>query len=163
MHNEPVGKQKLIEPIIINDDIYLQNWLNADYKTNAYHHEECVYETRQGELVRSKSEAMLVDMYFNLGVPYLYECGVDIGFNKTKYLDFTLLDVKNRKEIYREHMRLLDDEFYREHNLRKINEYRHAGIYPGKNLIITHEAVGSPFNIRDIEKMIIELFDFPYQ
>ena len=58
MHNEPVGKQKLIEPIIINDDLYLQNWLNADYKTNAYHHEECVYETRQGELVRS-----------NLGIP----------------------------------------------------------------------------------------------
>ena len=69
MHNEPVGKQKLIEPIIINDDIYLQNWLNADYKTNAYHHEECVYDTRQGELVRSKSEAMLADMYFNLGIP----------------------------------------------------------------------------------------------
>ena len=56
-------------------------------------------------------------------------------------------------------MGLLDDEEYRYHNLRKIEEYRKNGIFAGKNLFITHESNGCPLNIREIEKCIMWMLD----
>ena len=64
----------------------------------------------------------------------------------------------NRREIYHEHMGLLDDEEYRFHNLCKIEEYRKNDIFIGKNLFITHESSGCPLNMREIEKCVRWLF-----
>ena len=35
--------------------------------------EEKVYITKKGDYVRSKSEVLLADMYYELGIPYRYE------------------------------------------------------------------------------------------
>ena len=63
-----------------------------------------------------------------------------------------------RKEIYHEHLGLLDNEEYRLANLQKLEEYRKNGIYPGKNLILTYEAEGCYLNIKEVKHMIQELF-----
>ena len=63
-----------------------------------------------------------------------------------------------RQIIYHEHLGLLDDNKYRKSNLKKLNEYRRNGIYPGKNLIVTHEAEGSYLNINEVRGMVCELF-----
>ena len=53
-----------------------------------------VYETKKNELVRTKSEMMLADMYYELGIPYRYEAQLLLKNGKKKYPDFTLLKTK---------------------------------------------------------------------
>lgn len=152
-------RQKLVAPILISEHEYVENWEKEEYKRNEYRSEEKVYSTKKGDMVRSKSEVLLADMYYELGIPYRYEAELRLNNGRTVYPDFTVLDVANRREIYHEHMGLLDDEEYRYHNLRKIEEYRKNNIFAGKNLFITHEASGCPLNIREIEKCIKWLLD----
>ena len=152
-------RKKLVAPILISEREYVENWEKEEYKRNEYRSEEKVYSTKKGDMVRSKSEVLLADMYYELGIPYRYEAALRLNNSRTVYPDFTVLDVANRREIYHEHMGLLDDEEYRYHNLRKIEEYRKNDIFAGKNLFITHEASGCPLNIREIEKCIRWLLD----
>lgn len=152
-------RKNLITPLAVPDELYVQQWENESYIINPYHDEDKKYPTKKNELVQSKSEAILADMYYDLGIPYRYDAEVKLRNGRTKYPDFTLLDVKNRRIIYHEHLGLLDDDDYRRRNLRKLNEYRRSGIYPGKNLIITYEADGSYLNVREIREMVKEIFD----
>jgi len=152
-------RKNLITPLVLPDELYVQQWENESYQTNPYHLEQKIYPTKKDEYVRSKSEAILADMYYELGIPYRYEAELLVNNQTTKYPDFTLLDIRNRKLVYHEHMGMLDDDEYRRNNLRKIDEYRRNGIYPGKNLIITYEAEGSYLNIKEIKHMISEMFE----
>lgn len=151
-------RKYLVEPLVISDEKYAEKWEKETYNINPYHPEEKVYLTKKDELVRSKSEVMLADMYYEMGIPYRYEAELCLENGKKKYPDFTLLNVSNRKIIYHEHMGLMDDEQYRKANLMKLDEYRRNGIYLGKNLIITYEAEGCYLNIREIKKMCQEIF-----
>lgn len=151
-------RKNLIIPLVLPDELYAKQWKNELYETNPSYPNQKVYQTKNNEFVRSKSEVLLADMYYDFGIPYRYEAVVRLKNGMKKYPDFTLLDLKNRKIIYHEHLGMLDDDDYRKSNLRKLDEYRRNGIYPGKNLIITYEADGSPFNIKDIRQMIKEIF-----
>jgi hypothetical protein len=97
-------------------------------------------------------------MYYELGIPYRYECALKLPNGKIKYPDFTLLDTKRRRLIYHEHMGLMEEDRYRKDNLSKVNEYRKNGIFIGKNLVLTFEGPGYPFNIADIKKSTEEIF-----
>ena len=63
-----------------------------------------------------------------------------------------------REEIYHEHLGMMDEEDYLNHNLAKIEEYRKNGIFIGKNLILTFESASCPLNIGDIRKSVKEIF-----
>ena len=142
-------RKNLITPLVLPDELYVQQWNQESYLTNP---------TKNGEMVRSKSEAILADMYFELGIPYRYEAELQFKNQTKRYPDFTLLDVKNKKIIYHEHLGMLDHEDYRRNNIKKLDEYRKNEIYPGKNLILTYEAEGSYLNIKEIRKMILAFF-----
>lgn len=150
-------RKSIVTPIALSDEQYVKRWESEHYLTNEYLSEEKVYPTRKDELVRSKSEVMLADMYEELGIPYRYEALLILKNGKKKYPDFTLLKVKTRELIYHEHFGLLDKEEYRLNNFAKVEEYRKNGIYLGKNFIITYEAEGYPLNIKEIKKMITEI------
>lgn len=150
--------RELISPLIVPDNIYIENWENESYEPNPYYPENKIYSTRKDELVRSKSEVILADMYTDLGIPYRYEAPLYLDNGQVKYPDFTLLNIETREIIYHEHLGLLDDEAYFRNNLYKLQEYLSTGIYPGKNLIITYEAEGLPLNIKQVRNMITEIF-----
>lgn len=152
-------RQNLVNPLVLPDDLYVQQWKNQSYIINPYHDEDKKYPTKKDELVQSKSEAILADMYYDLEIPYRYDAELKLKNGKKKYPDFTLLDVKNRRIVYHEHLGLIDDDDYRRRNLRKLDEYRRNGIYPGKNLIITYEADGSYLNVKEVREMVKEIFD----
>ncbi len=97
-------------------------------------------------------------MYYEMGIPYRYECALLLSNGKTKFPDFTVLDTKRRRIVYHEHMGCLDEERYRKENLGKLSDYRKSGIYTGKNLLLTFEGAGCPFNITDIKKSTTEMF-----
>ncbi|MEE3352127.1 MAG: hypothetical protein VZR13_06945 [Saccharofermentanaceae bacterium] len=151
-------KKKFVKPLVTNDEEFADYWLRKPVESNPSFPEELKYPTKRGELTRSKSEAMLADMYYELGIPYKYDCGIALKDGAVKYVDFILLDKKKRKEIYHEHLGLLDDSGYRRDNMQKLDLYRRSGIYVGKNLILTHEGAGSPLNIRDIRASVKEMF-----
>lgn len=152
-------RKNLVNPLVLPDELYVQQWENESYTINPYYDTEKKYPTKKDELVQSKSEAILADMYYDLRIPYRYDAELMLRNGKKKYPDFTLLDVKNRRIIYHEHLGMLDDDGYRRNNLRKIDEYRRNGIYPGKNLIITHESEGSYLNVKEIREMVKEIFN----
>ena len=147
-------RKELITPIVIPDEMFAQAWEKESYNTNPYYPEQRVYPTKKDELVRSKSEVMLADMYYEMGVPYRYEAELVLKDGKKKYPDFTLLKTNTREIIYHEHLGLLDDEEYRAANFAKLEEYRKNGIYLGKNLIMTYEAEGCYLNIREVKKLV---------
>lgn len=151
-------RKELVTPIVVSDEMFIKQWEQEMFKTNPYHLEEKVYYTKKNETVRSKSEVMLADMYYELGIPYRYEAELRLQNGKIKYPDFTLLNMNTRKVIYHEHLGLMDNDQYRKSNLIKLDEYRKNGIYLGKNLMITYEAEGCYLNIREIRKMCQEIF-----
>ena len=55
------------------DEKFAEAWEKEGYNTNPYYPEQRVYSTKKDELVRSKSEVMLADMYYEMGIPYRYE------------------------------------------------------------------------------------------
>ena len=152
-------RKDLVTPYVILDEMFARAWENETYATNPYYPEQKVYSTKKDELVRSKSEVMLADMYYEMGIPYRYEAELILQNGKKKYPDFTLLKVGTREIIYHEHLGLLDDEEYRENNFAKLEEYRKNGIDMGRNLILTYEAAGHYLNMKDVKKQITEIFE----
>lgn len=153
------NRKKLITPYILTDDQYVKEWLAKDFKPNPYMPEKKIYATNRGEMVRSKSEAILADILYDMGIPYHYEKLLRLKSGRGVYPDFTLLQIYTRKEIYLEHFGLLEDEEYLRNTLAKLDEYRESGIFPGKNLLFTYETRDSPFDIKGIRKMLTELLE----
>lgn len=125
-------RKNIIAPIVITDEMYALQWMNEDYESNPYWPEQKVYPTKKDDMVRSKSEVLLADMYYELGIPYRYEALLQLKSGKKRYPDFTLLKTNTREVIYHEHLGLMDDNEYRRSNLWKLDEYPKNGIYPGK-------------------------------
>lgn len=151
-------RKKLITPQFVTDEMYKQLWNAESFITDPYYPEALIYETKQGEKVRSKSEMLIADAYYELGIPYRYEAKLDLKNGMYRYPDFTVLNVSQRKVIYHEHFGLMDVEEYRNDAFLKLEQYREAGIYPGKNLIVTYETREIPINIKSLKRMFRELF-----
>ncbi|MBR3056857.1 MAG: hypothetical protein IKG93_02710 [Clostridiales bacterium] len=151
-------KRNLIEPLLLDDETYARRWQNQPYDPYLEYPEALVYPTKRGELVRSKSEAMMADVYFELNIPYKYECPIILSNGEVLHDDFTVLHVTERKEYYHEHLGLLDDPRYLIKNMKKLDLYRRNGIYVGKNLILTHEIRESPFNVNVFRRNTMEMF-----
>lgn len=157
----PDARKALVMPVWLDDEEYVRRWQAEPFEENPAFPEEKRYATKRGEYVRSKSEAMIADAYFDLGIPYKCDYPISINPATTKYVDFVLLDVAHRKEIYHEHFGLLDKPGYLMNNLHKLNEYRKKGIFVGKNLILTHDLENSPLDMNLFRKSIAEIFGKP--
>ena len=132
----------------------IQKWLSIPYQGKSFDDHTPELYTTKGERVRSKSEIIIADSLMRADVPYRYECPLVLkGYGKV-YPDFTVLNVKLRKELYWEHLGMMDDSEYVEHALQKIATYEQNGIFPGDNLILTYETKQNPVNQKIITLMI---------
>ncbi len=153
---------KLIEP---SDQDLVRMWMEEKYTSNPLPVPSADYTTDLGEWVRSKSELNIANTLHKYNIPYKYEYPVKLKrqnnsphggtYTETVYPDFCALNVRTRKVIYWEHLGMLDDREYREKNLAKIIDYEANGIFPGDQLVITHETMKNPLSTRQI-KMVIE-------
>lgn len=151
LHKE---RQKLIKPIIETEEQYINNWENIDYKGKEFDELTPEIYTSKGERVRSKSEVIIADLIKREGIPYRYEYPIYIkGWGKV-YPDFTVLNVRKRKELYWEHFGMMDDTNYVERALEKIALYEKNGIFPGENLIMTFETKKNPINQKMVSLLI---------
>ena len=114
--------------------------------------------TERGELVRSKSEKIIADKLYMMGIPYRYEYPLMLDDGITVYPDFTILKMPERKEVYLEHFGMMDDEEYVNKMLFKISTYERNGIFIGVNLFVTYETSKRPINTKALNNQLKELF-----
>ena len=154
------ARKKYICPVAVTDDEFALQWMNKPYEPLAFSEDnKNFFYTARGERVRSKSEAIIADALLREGIPYKYECPLQLAGSGryqrgTVYPDFTVLNKRTRTEFYWEHLGKMDDPNYMAENLTKICRYEQSGIFPGLNLIISHETSSQPLDMRIIPEII---------
>ena len=104
--------------------------------------------------MRSKSEKIIADKLYHLGIPYKYEAPLNLKGLGIIHPDFTIMDMKNRREVYWEHCGIMDNSEYAERAVARINQYERNGLHLGERLILTFETGNTPLDIRVLDKII---------
>lgn len=155
IYNKSQGRKHLIKPYEISDDEYAKQWEAIRYAGKSFELDACEIYTERGERVRSKSEKMIADKLYMLGIPYRYEFPVKLSRYGIVYPDFLLLNKDTRKEYIFEHFGMMDTSDYADKVIRKIHLYANSGYIVGKNLLLSWETSSIPMDMRAVEKMLI--------
>lgn len=159
------ARRKLISLIQESEEDFIQKWMSSEYKGLTFEKEAPLFLTDNKERVRSKSEVLIANLLNRLNIPYKYECPLSLKIhgspipNYTIYPDFTLLDIKHRKEIYYEHFGMMDNANYAEKVVAKLATYQSNGIYVGKNLLVSYETQKQPLNSYVVEDLLRNFFE----
>lgn len=162
----PLGKQLLITPIIESEEEFLNRYMSLQYEQPPFNPDDPEYYSDKNERMRSKSEMLIANKLIKAGIPYRYEMPLELditntwGEKVTVHPDFTVIDYKNRKLIYWEHLGMLGDESYVNNSIRKIRGYEKSGIHLGESLIITCESLQTPLDIKLINQKIKNLAEW---
>lgn len=148
------GEQILIEPFVVDDATYREQWESIEYQGLKFSDDLPIYHTDKGERVRSKSEILIANMLKKYNIPYRYEFPLRLENGLTVHPDFTILDVRKRKNLYWEHLGMMDDLEYIRNATRKIDSYEDSGLFPGRDLILSHETLKNPLTPKAIEGII---------
>lgn len=151
-------RKNLISEFEISDEEYVKRWQNVEYECKPFYSETQEIITERGERVRSKSEKIIADKLYALGIPYRYEYPLELSGKIKIYPDFTILRMPAREEVYLEHFGMMDNMDYVEGVLYKLNTYEKNGIYLGANLFITYETSKKVLNTRTLDDFMKELF-----
>ena len=149
-------RKQLVDPHVLTDEEYVEQWLNVRYKGKDFFDGTSTLLTERGEEVRSKSEKILADKFYSSGIPYRYEYPINLRGYGIVYPDFTLLNVRKKKEIYFEHFGMMDNPEYCQKAIQKLEMYAQNGIHIGKNLLVTFETLQKPLDMKIVEQMLKE-------
>ena len=152
-------KRELILQEYLSDEDYINKWVTQDYYRMDFKEDALEFYTKKGLRVRSKSEIIIAEMLDRYDIPYLYEKPLCFDSGKVVHPDFTLLNVKERKEIIWEHFGMMDDADYRNKAFAKIREYETNGFYQGLNFICTMETGRFPINTKSLDNMVQRVFE----
>ena len=149
----PPGKQQIVTMPYVSDKEYVSQWMSREYEKLPFREGAPEYYTKQNLRVRSKSEVIIAETLSDAKIAFLYEKPLSLK-DRTVYPDFTLLDIKKRKEVYWEHFGMMDDVDYRNGALAKIRQYEDNGLFQNDRVIWTFETSKNPINIAGIRNMI---------
>lgn len=135
----------------------IQHWLEEPYLSNPFHPEALIHRTLSGILVRSKSESIIASTLFQFGIPFRYECALDLN-GHTIYPDFTILHPHTGELYYYEHFGMLDVPDYLHNALSKLRIYAENGIYPTVNLLLSFETRTHPLDSTLLERTLRHYF-----
>ena len=141
-----------VKPIVIPDEDYVREWQARPFETKGIKDGLVRFTTMKGEEVRSKSEKIIADYLLANKIPYKYECPLKLP-GGIIYPDFTILRVSDRKEIYHEHLGMMDKADYTGDQPRRFNMYVDGGIMPGDRLFVSFESNDYPLDIKVIDKI----------
>lgn len=150
----PEGRKALIDNIVSTGEEAVREFLSETYEPLKSYSENKIFETSNGEFVRSKAEWMIAERLLRNGIPYQYEYPVQLKNYGTVRPDFRCFHVRKRKVILWEHQGRMDDCDYSSAAIRKINAYEENGFFVGDNLILTSETMTDPLTPRTIERWI---------
>lgn len=156
----PEGKKILIKngPTLLSKRIEM-------FENEVYKEGELPYEivseiyTVKGEHVRSKSEKIIADELYRLGIPYRYEKPYflyDKGRKVILHPDFTVINKRTGKEYILEHLGLSDKQEYLDNAMDKLDLLERNGYLLGRDILLLHETQGKPLNVKVLGKYIDE-------
>lgn len=154
----PEARKSLITPIVPSDEEYIKDWYeqHPGY-ANPYPNHSALY-TERGEMVRSKSEKILADLFYKRKIPYVYESRLELNKGKVIYPDFLLLDVARRRTFVYEHFGMMDNPDYVKNALDKLSQYSEHGYWVGDSLLFSFETSVTPLNTKNVESMLRHFF-----
>ena len=144
---------ELLEPFLRKRFGKYQEWMLEKYVKNTKYPEKLIHTTKSGQIVRSKSEALIADTLFVYNIPFRYECELVLG-EVVVYPDFTIMNPITGGIVYWEHFGRMDVESYVNTCFGKLNTYAKFGIIPTVNLITTYETEEMPLTSIVVENMI---------
>ena len=148
------SRKLLIEPIVIPDKMYIEKWFKQPYEKKLFQEDTIEIYTDNGERVRSKSEKIIADLLLSNNIKYKYECPLNLDRLGVIYPDFTILNRKQRREIYWEHFGMMDNSIYVEKAVYKINCYLKSGYIMGEDFVVTFETSKRPLDIKVLKVII---------
>lgn len=160
----PPVRRNLVTPIRPSSEELRAEWEAVAYSGGYFRGDSPVYLTDRGERVRSKSEQLIANLLYRLGIPYRYEYPVQLlvdGKVKTWRPDFMLLDVRSGKEYYLEHFGMLDDSSdgnYARNAFWKMKVYEQNGMYEGETMLYSFETSRAPLDIQFLELRLRRIF-----
>lgn len=146
-------RQAYLQAFELPDAQYADAWQLVTYEGKPFREDTPVHYTERGERVRSKSEVMIANALARARIPYRYEYPLNLD-GQLIHPDFTILRMRDRKELYWEHLGMMDDAEYRNHAFLRIRAYEEGGFFPGDRLILTAETGRLPLNAVIIQQMI---------
>lgn len=147
-------RRDLTTPIVQDEEDFVSEWMAKEYERKPFREGAPEYYSNDSVQMRSKSEVIIAGILEKYGVPYHYEMPLRLEGVGTIYPDFTVLNVKTRTTMYWEHMGMMDNPEYQDKALERIHLYERAGLFPGIELILTHETSTRPLQTRVIERVI---------
>ena len=154
--NKP-GYQELLSSHFKPQLEIITDWLNAPFEQNPKYPENKIHKTSSGNLVRSKSEALIDMILYTNKIPFRYECELRLG-EYTIYPDYTILHPNTGRIVYWEHFGKMDDPKYSRNVGERLQNYINHGIIPSIDLITTYETLANPLSTKEIEKIVKEYF-----
>lgn len=156
-------RKRLVRPISISMKEKMKQWHEEIYEKNTLYSENLRYETEQGDFVRSKSEVIIANILYQnrKHILYKYEKPLEVmeqGRVKTIYPDFTVLNLHTGKVSYWEHAGMMDNPYYANEFVKKINTYIENDLLPGRDVIVTFESQGNALDIGVVKRLIKEMF-----
>lgn len=148
-------RKKLVIPIRLSDSEFVSNWENVNYVKKEFREDAPEYYTDRGERVRSKSEILIANALYKHKIPYRYEYPLALRGVGTIHPDFTVLNIRLRKEYLWEHLGMMGDAEYSEKAIQRIHTYEKNGLFPGEKVILSYETLKHPLSTQHIEKIIM--------
>ena len=130
-------------------------WAALEYCENTDHLEHKIHQTRDGLMCRSKSEAIIYDIYKSLGLPFHYD---EVLRSGSSLISPDFYGVR-RDGIFiaHEHKGMHTQEYY-ERNDWKDGLYAVSGFRQGNNLLQTFDSPGGRLNVKLIEDLIRDIY-----
>ena len=149
--------QRLLAPYFTPLSQELSEWMTSPYERNLKYPEQLIHKSSSGNLVRSKSEA-IIDMILLVNkIPFRYECALHLG-ETTIFPDFTIRHPITGDIFYWEHFGLMDNPSYFNNAFSKLQLYANYGIIPSIQLITTYETRDRPLYVDDVKKIVTDYF-----
>lgn len=147
----------LLSPYFQVTDHELSAWVASPVEHNPKYPEQLSHNSISGNIVRSKSEAIIdMALYMNQ-IPFRYEAQLVLS-EIPLYPDFTILHPRTKKIFYWEHFGMMDVEKYAKSACTKISLYVSNGILPSIQLITTFETKDYPLSSDLVEEIIHRYF-----
>ncbi len=152
-------RKPLVDPLWEPADVFLERWLREEYPQKGFREDDPYYVTERGERVRSKSELIIANWLYQHGIPYRYECALELWDPRqsrkfTIYPDFTILDPATGKCFYLEHFGMMDDERYFRSAMDRLALYEGNGYFVGESLLLSFESDKVPLDVRALGRRV---------
>ena len=160
--NLSVERKNLVMPLQASAKEKVKQWETEVYEKNLMYPENLRFETEKGDMVRSKSEVIIANILYRnrKNILYKYERPLEVienGRQKTIYPDFTILNKHTGEITYWEHAGRMDDPYYANDFVKKMNTYIANDLLPGRDVVVSFESQSNPLDIKVVKRLVKQI------